>query len=85
MTDLSLASLHPQNVQQVAQGSKDNFHNTPNTIRKTNQISDQLPSPTNKYTLTSTEEHIPAYFNHFMKAINDQISQIRQEFSPPPS
>ena len=46
---------------------------------------DQLPSPTNKSTLTSNEENIPAYFNHFMKAINDQINQICQEFLPPNS
>ena len=85
MTDPSLSSLPPQNAQPVSQGSTKNFHNTPNNIRKYNQTSDQLPSLTNKSALTPTEENIPAYFNNFMKAINDQINQIRQEFSPPPS
>ena len=78
VTDPSLASLPPQNYQPVPQGSTDNFHNTPTNIRKPNQISYQLKSPTNESNLTSTEENIPAYFNHFMKAINDQISQIHQ-------
>ena len=82
-TDASLTSLSPsQKIQSVSQGSTDNL---PNPIRKNNQTSDPTHSSTNESTLKSTEENIPAYFNQFMKVINDQISQIRQEFTTPSS
>ena len=65
LKDPSLASLPPQNVQKVSQGSTDNFQNTPNIIRKHNQKSDQLHSPTNESTIRPSLivcSFIPAVF-----------------------
>ena len=81
VTDSSLKYPPLQTFQNFSQGSTSNKQQTPNQNINCAQGSVQLPSQTSDYTLKTTEETVPTYFHNFMKIINDQLSQIRQEFS----